>query len=217
MPLTLSSTAITEKNKLSTTSKMLLCLKITVPGVVDPIRVVRDNQNLTWQGETWVAFPFELESLGGGVKGEVPQVVLRVSNVSRAMETYLHQYDTYCKTNGWSAIEVNIYVVNTAAVALNGSCDPEVEHVFELKQPKADSKWATFTLGASNPFNMRFPRSRIMKNQCRYKDGFKGTRCGYSGAETSCNKTLARCRELGNSERFGGFPGVGYGGVKIFY
>jgi len=35
---------------------------------------------------------------------------------------------------------------------------------------------------------------------------FKGDRCGYTGTETQCDKTLTRCEELGNEDKFGGFP-----------
>ena len=31
---------------------------------------------------------------------------------------------------------------------------------------------------------------------------FKGPICGYMGAEESCDKTLKRCKELGNEKRF---------------
>lgn len=34
------------------------------------------------------------------------------------------------------------------------------------------------------------------------------TECGYAGAETTCNKTFQRCRELLNQQRFGGFPSI---------
>lgn len=37
---------------------------------------------------------------------------------------------------------------------------------------------------------------------------FKDGRCGYSGIETKCNKTLSRCQALGNVTRFGGYPSV---------
>ena len=36
--------------------------------------------------------------------------------------------------------------------------------------------------------------------------------CGYTGTETSCNRSYARCIELNNSTRFGGFIGVGLTG-----
>ena len=38
---------------------------------------------------------------------------------------------------------------------------------------------------------------------CRWKV-FKGTECGYSGGETWCDRTYARCLVLGNTDNFGG-------------
>ncbi len=35
---------------------------------------------------------------------------------------------------------------------------------------------------------------------------FKGTRCGYVGQETFCDKTLPACQGYGNETNFGGFP-----------
>ena len=35
---------------------------------------------------------------------------------------------------------------------------------------------------------------------------FKDVRCGYSGAETVCDRTFARCQQLGNTANFRGFP-----------
>jgi hypothetical protein len=54
----------------------------------------------------------------------------------------------------------------------------------------------------------------MYRNICRYKK-FKGTRCGYAGVEIICDRTLTRCRELANSRRFGGFPGMGAGGLTV--
>jgi lambda family phage minor tail protein L len=214
MPLSLSSIAIEEKNKLATDSVLLIALKVTIPGVDDPVYMVRNNEDLTWQGQTWVAFPFDLDEISE-VRGEVPQINVRICNITRALESFIQDYDAYCKNNGYSPMVVEIFVVNTKAVAANPDCDPEVSHIFELKQPKTNSKWATFVLGAANPFKRRFPQERILKNFCRYK--FKGVdgRCGYAGTETECNKTLARCRALANSVRFGGFPGSGKGSVVV--
>lgn len=213
MPLSLSTIAIEEKNQLATDSVFLVCLSITIPGVADPIRVVRNNEDLSWQGHTWQAFPFELDEIGDTATGEVPQINVKVSNVSRAMELYVQAYDAWCKVNGYSPVTVSIYVVNTKAVTADPNCAPEVSHLFDLRQPKTDSRWVTFVLGASNPFSRRFPQGRILKSHCRY--AFKDTRCGYSGPTVTCDHTLAACRGLDNSERFGGFPGAGYGGVTV--
>ena len=202
-PLPISSIAVTEKNKLNNAdSVFLVALKITIPGFVDPIYLVANNEDITWQGETWRAFPFEINELTE-VTGERPRVEVRVANASREMELYVHEYDRYNKINGYSPITCNIYVVNSLNLA---SATPEVEHEFLLLQPKSSPQWVTFILGASNPWNYRYPQAR-MTPSCRWR--FKGTQCQYAGLEETCNKTLGRCRELANSERWGGAFGRG--------
>lgn len=210
MPLTLSSTVIDEKNALGTDSAFLVALEITIPGVVTPIRVVRNNENITWRGYEWLKFPFELEEISQGNKGEVPQVNLKVSNVSRVMEAYIQEYDTYTKINGYTPIEVTIYVVNSNDLA---NTTPAVEHDFILKQPKTSSMWATFVLSASNPYRRRVPQGRILKNHCRFR--YKDRRCQYIGALSTCDHTLTDCRAHSNSINYGGFPAAGTGGLSV--
>ncbi|MEW5724399.1 MAG: DUF1833 family protein [Thermodesulfobacteriota bacterium] len=210
MPLPLSQIALQEKNKLGSDSVWLLALEIEIPGLDQPVRVVRNTEDITWRGQTWVAFPFELNEITEQAGGEVPRVDLMVSNVSRAIESYLQQWDAWTKQNGKEPITVNIYLVNSLNLA---SDDPEVEYVFQLRQPKTDNKWARFTLSGDNPYNRRFPLNRILKDSCPYR--FKGARCGYTGAASTCGHTLTNCRSLGNSSRFGGCPGAGQSGLRI--
>jgi phage-related protein len=211
--LTLSSVAIQEKNKLASDSVFCVALEITIPDVVEPIRVINNSEDIAWNGSTWTAFPFVIEEISDVSSGEVPRVDVRVSNVNRIFESYLQTYDTYCKVNGFEPIEVSIFVINTLVCATVAT--PEVEHQFELKQPKTNSQWATFTLGASNPFARRFPQNRILKNHCRYK--YKGSdhRCGSTHASANCTHTLTACRARLNSGRFGNAPGVGSGGFDV--
>jgi phage-related protein len=211
---TLSSTAIQEKNKLGTDSVFHVLVAITIPGEAQPARVTSNNETVTWNGQSWTPFPFEIDEIVEESKGEVPSVVLRVGNQSRVMEQYLQTYDGYCKTNGFSPITCDLYVVNSKNL---GSATPEVQHTFDLKQFGSDAEWAYFTLGATNPWNRRAPLNRILRNQCRWI--FKSSECGYAGATTTCNKTLSACRAMSggsNSRRFGGFPGVGNKGVRIY-
>ncbi len=213
MPLSLSAVAIQEKNKLTSSTTWLIMLEITIPGVGTPVRVVKNNENISWAGSTWYAYPFELDEIVEESKGEVPQITIRVGNVDRVMDGYMQDYDSYCKTNGFSPITCNLYVVNSSNT---GSSTPEVTHTFDLKQVKSDPFWCHFILGSGNLWNRRAPLNRIWKNQCRWV--FKSTECGYAGATTTCDKTLYACRNMGggsNSIRFGGFPGVGSRGVKV--
>jgi hypothetical protein len=44
---------------------------------------------------------------------------------------------------------------------------------------------------------------RKCQASCRWP--FRSTECGYAGTQADCNQTWTRCRELGNTGRFGGF------------
>lgn len=223
MPRTISSFGLQEKNKLTSSTVWLIGLEITIPGVSVPVRVISNNESVTWREESWIAFPFQLGTIGEESKGEVPRVELRISNVSRTMESYIQSYSTYCKTNGFSPITLTIYVINNQQGSSSGvitdttdwgavtdtgqlgavtddlytiaNPDPEASFDYELQSIRTDSTWATFTLGAANPWQKRFPMHRMMKNHCRFV--FKDTLCGYTGTTaTYCDKTLTRCRTL---------------------
>lgn len=219
MPLTLSSVAIAEKNKLNTDSAFLVVLRIVIPGVSEPVRIVENSEDITWQHpsdiqpETYITFPFQINEISDSSSGEVPQVTIQISNISRIMDGYNQLYDNYIKANGYTPVTVSICVVNTKVIAADPTADPEVEHTFELSQPKTDAEWATYVLKAGNPYQRRFPQNRILRNHCRFR--FKSALCGYGGAETDCDGTLLRCRALGNNVRFGGAPGVGLGGFDV--
>ena len=139
-------------------------------------------------------------------RDELPTLELRVANVTRLLESDLQALD------GGLGSTVNILVVNSDLLYEDYS---ELDMEFEVLACDSTAKWIVFTLGAPSPLRQRFPRDTFLALHCRYVANFKGAECGYSGAETSCDGTLATCREYGNSERFGGFPGMRSGSVRI--
>lgn len=209
--MTLSPTVIAEKNKRNNPDSVFLyAIEVTIPGSEEPARVVLNTENITWRGVEWVAGSFQIEGLDSKSSGEVPQCTVSISNVNRVFEAYVQDWDTWCKNNGYSPIEVTLYEVNTADLDNDEPCS---EHTYWLKQPSTDAEKAEFLLTASNPDNQRAPFNLIRKDWCYYK--FKGPRCGYSGAATACDRHLATCRSLGNSVRFGGCPGAGKTGLTL--
>jgi phage-related protein len=210
MPVILNSEVIREKNALHSANPFLLLLEIVVPGLDSPLRVVLNTENIRWRGVSWQAITFELDEISQGGTGEVPQVELRVANPGRVFEPYIDMYDEYVKHNGFTPITVHILVINTADM---DSGKPVVDHEYELKNPQSNGQWIVFTLGASNPFDLRFPVDRILKGHCRFR--FRDRRCNYKGAIPTCNHTLTDCRKKGNSARFGGFPGIGKTGIYL--
>ncbi|MDQ5985866.1 MAG: hypothetical protein CSYNP_01583 [Syntrophus sp. SKADARSKE-3] len=212
--MTLSSIAIEEKNKLAAASVFLLCLRITIPEQ-DTLYFVRNNEDIAWNGQIWMASSFDIDEISDLSTGENPQLGLRIPNFLSTSERIVHDYDLHCKNEGFEPVIIDVYLINTRAVAANQFCDPESEYSFELISPSADPLWVTFTLGAPNPWNKRMPLNRVMRNFCRYRRFKMDPRCQYTGDETECDRTLTRCRELGNSIHFGGAPGIGTGGMNL--
>jgi len=220
--MALSATAFLEKNKLASAGNWLVLLKLTL---VDDsiIRICRNSEDAIWpvtDGDTWTAFPFELDEIGDSSKGEVPQFTVKIANASRAMQAYNEAY------SGLVDSDVQIQVVHSTNVTTAtlgagvNNPDPEIDLYYKIVASHSDNLWASYTLGATNPYKMRFPRGRVMKHFCRYKD-FKGDRCQYDGADTSCDRTMATCRlkinldALSNIKNFGGAPGVGSTGIYV--
>ena len=210
--MALSLTAIQEKNSLGTDSVFCILLDITIPGLTEHVRITSNGENITWVDYDWIAFPFEISELTEDGMGEVPQWQISIDNRSRVIEGYLQQYDQYLKVNGIEGNEIKCqcHVVNTKDLT-----NPEAVKTvyFELSKPTTTHEVATFILTADSPFNIQVPKRRFIKTYCYWK--FKGVECGYSGTATTCDKSLSRCQELNNSPRFGGFPAVGFGGIRL--
>ncbi len=194
----LSTAAIIEKNKISTDGVWLMLATISPTGET-PIRLVNNNENITFQGLTYYMFPFELSPVKENGT-ELSNTQLVVSNVTGAIQQIIEQYD------GIIGADVNIKVINT-----NLTDYIAAEENFVVVGTSADRERVTFKLGTDFVFTRRFPNTRILKDYCPFK--YKGPQCGYSGSISSCKKTLADCRLHNNSVRFGGEPTIPQGGL----
>lgn len=201
--LVLSSAAIAEKNKISSTGAWLQLLEITFLGQ-STIRLVYNNEDITWDGNTYQGYPILVGALSEDGKGGLPTFAIRVSNVGRSLEPYIDA------SNGGIGASLRLLVVHSDLLA---AATAEIDETFENMACSVDPLWVTFKLGSENPMRKRSPKDRYLKDHCRYKE-FKGTMCGYAGPESTCNRTFIRCKQLNHAARFGGFPGVG-GGVYV--
>lgn len=193
---TLSTAALIEKNKLATDSAWLILLEVTI-GATN-LKLVANNEDILWNGDTWQAFPFELDTVGETGKGEIPAVIVKVSNVTGEVQRLLEA------NGGANGVPVVIRVINTEVTTTT----PELELSFVVESSTHDEQWITFRLTGANCLTRRVPRRRYLKDFCPFVYG--GIECGVSAATMAtyptCNRTSANCTERGNFTRFGGFP-----------
>jgi len=187
-----------EKNKIASTGAWLVLLEISYDETT--IRIVNNTEDIEWpagSGQIWNRFPFRMGDVSEDKQGEVPQFTLRVSNVTLTVGNYLKQY------HGGTDAAVTLRVVHSDHL---DETKPVVEEYFQDKKSLVDAYWVTFVLGPDHSMVRRYPPRRYLKNFCPYQ--FGDTECGYAGAGGPCDHTLKSCRQLGNSARFGGEPGV---------
>lgn len=195
--LALSEASIIEKNNLATDGVWLLAVEAQIPD--NTLYLVNNTENVTLGGKEYTAFPFSLEDITEDGK-ELPNVKLTVSNVTGTIQRYVEE------NNGLGGMKVVLRVYHTRIPDV-----AEVEEHFVVTGVTCDVEWVTFTLGTDFSFTRRFPPVRMMKDYCPFK--FKSIECGYKGSAQKCNKTLKRCRELGNNTRFGGEATIPQGGL----
>lgn len=198
MPLDISSNAILEKNKLNQTGVWLLLVKFTYQ-TETPVCICLNNEEVSWNGDTWYPAIFSLSGITETKEGDVPSIPLTIVDFNGILIPILEEYD------GAIDADVDIYVVHSDYL---DNLVPEV-HVDAkvISTSIAGNNTITFSLGGNNLANKRCPNNRYLKSACRFD--FKGTLCGYTGTETDCDRTFARCTELGNQTRYGAMIGVG--------
>lgn len=200
---TLPAALILEKNKIASTGAWLLLLDITLP-TASVIRLANNTENVTFGGNAYTAFPFEIDASKSSTQGEIPQVTLRVSNATRSLQPYIEQY------NGAVGFSFKLTVVNSNHLTESYA---ELEMTFDVLSCSSDANWITFMLGAPNPLRRRYPLFRALANSCAWT--YKGRECNYGGGLTTCKRTLTDCQAHGNSGRFGGRPGLSAGNIRI--
>jgi lambda family phage minor tail protein L len=190
-------------NRLDQDSPWLILLDVQIDGE-DTMYLVNNNEDVIFDGRTYVAFAFTIDQQKESSKGEIPSIQLAVANATRTLQTYVEAYQ------GGIGAAVTIRIVNAGLLTENYA---ELTTIMQVLACKCTAQWVTFTLGAINPLNRKFPPEQYIAMHCRYR--FKGPHCGYSGAATSCSRTLDNCQQLGNSARFGGFPGLDGRGLRL--
>ena len=136
---------------------------------------------------------------------ETHPATLSLIDLVQTLTPLLETYD------GGVGATLTTYVVHSDHL---DNTTPELEADFEVLEALVDWSYKiTFKLGSENLINLRAPKHRYLKNNCRFI--FKGSLCQYGGAETECNRSFARCTVLANQTRYGGFPGVGSLGIQV--
>jgi len=209
MPDTLSLVATLHKNRMTSIHPWFFIIDIELGTNI--VRLVNNNENIVWRGNTYVAFPFELSDLTVDGTGEIPTVSIKVSNLNGYIMKYIRE------SKGGEGATLTLRLVHQATLEL-GEC--YYEETFCVGRIPYDDRWITIKLDTEYVISQKVPPDRYMKDFCNYitGTGYGGIECGVSAAvmaqHPSCNGTLEDCRKRGNSKRWGGHPALP-GGLRV--
>jgi len=155
------------------------------------------DTDITFNGVEYQKFPITHDEISENASGELPSTSVQVSNISRLIEAYLQSYDLRGKKVTIKMVYANLLDDPDCYVEFSRYIDSYTSNVRDV----------VFTLMSKlSVIGVQVPLTIFSTRRCQHL--FKGTRCGYAGAETECNHTRARCRVLGNQTRFGAQPGI---------
>jgi len=195
MPRDVNATFKAEKAKKENAPIFLYVLKEY--NGADDLNFAGFDQDVTFAGTVYTRFPIKHEFVAENNQGQIDQVKITLANVSRLIELYLEQYDFRGKK----------VIIRTVWADQLSDPDAYIDDVFYIDNYTADQSNVEFTLtGKFDVLGVDLPARRYARNYCVWK--FKSAECGYAGAELTCDKTQQRCKQLGNYQRFGGFPSV---------
>ena len=192
---TLSSFVKTRAHQIADGGAWVWLLEIVIGE--DTFRLAMNNEAVTLGGNTYNPYSFTIEPVTESLKGDLPKIMLNVSNVGRYLEPYLH-----ANAGGiGGVVTLRIAYVLGLVVYTVG-----IEETFNIAETRSDANYVYFTLAVTDPLTRRFPRDKYVATMCRHR--FKGPLCRYEGAETTCDRTLVQCEAYGNQTQYGGSPGV---------
>lgn len=178
-------------------------IKIDIPGNV--VRIL-DNETLEileFNSENYMGAPLELSASEKNDNTEVARLNVSVSNVGQAISGILGQ-------NGDIITGQDCYLyqvfLNTSTLELVAGTERLV-FMGRVNNLHLTTQIASMDIECSlGGFTPQAPFMSFGVN-CQYRK-FKDIKCGYTGGQTTCDRTLTTCKRYGNVERFGGFPNL---------
>ncbi|MGN0015686.1 MAG: hypothetical protein ACI37T_09745 [Candidatus Gastranaerophilaceae bacterium] len=165
---------------------------------------ILDNETLesfTFEGETYLGAPMSHGEIKNDDNSAVNKLDIELSNVSLAISGIVANRGDVI-TNSFAVLTLVFLNINTneliggmQKILYSGRCN-NLSLDYEKASISIESELGGYDKIA--PIIKYRPTCQVRR--------FKDCRCGYSGQETTCDRSFARCSQLGNTLNFRGFP-----------
>jgi len=191
-----NNTFKTEKNKAENQPIYLYSIE-NYDGSND-LNLAEYDTDITYDGVVYTKFPIKHDEIGENSQGEIDSIRVSVANINRVIQGYLESYDLRGKK-----VTITLVWANQLSDA-----DANIKFIYYIDNYTANQSTVEFVLSSKyDIIDLTLPKGVYNRNYCRWK--FKSTECGYTGAQTTCDKRKATCKDtMLNVARYGGFPSV---------
>ncbi len=176
-------------------------LKIEIEGGSIYILDNETLESLRYNGEDYIGAPLSFGEIKKDDTSSVSKLNIQLSNVGLAISGIIGQRGDVI-TNAPAVLTLVFLDVNTHSLL------PDYKQVLfagNCNNLKLDYEEASMDIETSlGGYEILAPVMKY-RTTCQVRR-FKDCRCGYTGEETSCDRTFDRCKELGNQANFRGFP-----------
>lgn len=186
--------------------------------------------NVVWQGNTYTAFPMEVDGFAMTSKGTLPRPKIRVSNYAGLIGTYCKTYDDMvgAKVTRKRTLTKYLDAVNFPG-GVNATADPNMcltDDIFFIDRKATENRiMVEFELAAAfDVQGVSLPRRQFIQNVCAWR--YRSAECGYTGGAVAvaddtvttvlaldvCGKRLTSCKLRHGTYGqlpFGAFPSAG--------
>lgn len=166
------------------------------------------HKPIVWGGQTWYPAPIAHSDIRRDGDGNLPEVTVSVSNVSREVMGYLETGE------GFSERPLIMRQVHEDWI---GSASDKLAITLTIDRVEVSDAAVAFVCSESNLWQEAFPSEFFERDRCGRT--YKGFGCHYRGPEATCDRRSVTCGARGDAEvalgyprlhprLFGGMPGL---------
>ena len=160
MPRQMSVEMLREKNKLESAIPWIWLLQIDIGGAPTPYRIAAYNEDIVYNGFTWLRYGIEIDVVESPTHAALAQVRATVQNVDQQLQALLETYWVTVASPDWGVQLWEIIATNPSATPV-GSAER-----FSVQQTTTDLLSAVFDLTAEGlTLSSTVPKRRYTSSQ----------------------------------------------------
>lgn len=182
--------------------RLLHLIKVEIPNN-SPLYIVDSNCDISFGGQVYSKFPVQYSGTTMSSDGSIDKATVTVANPGRVFQYFVNDFKALrgtrvtIKTTYESFVDF-IYTFGadgSVTQVANGAKDSTayLEDAFVVDSYTSNETAIVFNLDPVVDFNIRLPRVGFHSNVCRFRYKDPKT-CMYTGALTTCKKTLDDCK-----------------------